>query len=448
MWKTSSEKGADRLLTGREKHVILKAYRRGWVWQPGAAGGNARRYAPLAAKECGCVQIQVEPRIVSIRPELFRLGAFFYAPMGREEKMRRLFWRRAGFLALSLCLILAAALVPTRAERQVLLCGEAHDEAQCKEQELALWRACYAAGDRDLFLELGAATTELLNRWMRTGDESFWDLVYRNWEGTLSQTELTEDFYRQLRADCPETVFHGIDLEHQYRTTGRFCLALLEKEGRQGTDTYRKVLRSVEQGERFYQGWDGDLFSRDNAYREEVLAENFHGEYEALGRRRVMGIFGAAHTDPYGLDYYTASVPSMGAQLRERYGGDILCRDLRGENLPEKTTLSVAGTEFEAIYYGETPLRNMGLIRSCQVWRLVDAYETFSQWEASGDNRPGNTYPMTVRAGEAYAIHYHCWDGTDFWWYGVCEGMRLENGALNTAEVIPPEAEREGMDNG
>ena len=54
--------------------------------------------------------------------------------------MRRLFWRRAGFLALSLCLILAAALVPTRAERQVLLCGEAHDEAQCKEQELALWR--------------------------------------------------------------------------------------------------------------------------------------------------------------------------------------------------------------------------------------------------------------------------------------------------------------------
>ena len=90
----------------------------------------------------------------------------------------------------------------------------------------------------------------------------------------------------------------------------------------------------------------------------------------------------------------------------------------------------------------------MGLIRSCQVWRLVDAYETFSQWEASGDNRPGNTYPMTVRAGEAYAIHYHCWDGTDFWWYGVCEGMRLENGALNTAEVIPPEAEREGMDNG
>ena len=53
-----------------------------------------------------------------------------------------------------------------------------------------------------------------------------------------------------------------------------------------------------------------------------------------------MGIFGAAHTDPYGLDYYTASVPSMGAQLRERYGGDILCRDLRGgkpagENHPE-----------------------------------------------------------------------------------------------------------------
>ena len=352
--------------------------------------------------------------------------------------MRRLFWQRAGFLALSLCLVLAAVLVPTRAERQILLCGESHDEAQCKEQELALWRACYAAGDRDLFLELGAATTELLNRWMRTGDESFWDLVYRNWEGTLSQTELTEDFYRQLRADCPETVFHGIDLEHQYRTTGRFCLALLEKEGRQGTDTYRKVLRSVEQGERFYQGWDGDLFSRDNAYRENVLAENFRSEYEALGCRRVMGIFGAAHTDPYGMDYYTSSVPSMGRQLKNRYGGDVLCRDLRGDGLPEPTALTIAGKEYAAIYYGGMDIPRHGIVRSGEFWRLRDAYGDLSQWERSGGALPGNEYPMSVTAGEAYAIHYACWDGTDFWWYGVCDG-EWRDSVLNTAEVLPPE---------
>ena len=353
--------------------------------------------------------------------------------------MRRLFWRRAGFLALSLCLILLAIPVPTRAESQILLCGEDHVDAACKEQELALWRERYAAGDRDLFLEMGAATAELLNRWMTTGEESFWDLVYRNWEGTLSQTELTEDFYRQLRADCPETVFHGIDMEHQYRTTGRFCLALLEKEGRQGSEVYRKVLRSVEQGERFYEGWDGDLFSRDNAYREETLAENFRDEYESIGRRRVMGIFGAAHTDPYGPDYYTASVPSMGAQLRERYGGGILCRDLRGEDLPEETTLTVAGTEYEAIYYGEYPIARRDILRSGEYWRLADAYDALSQWERSGDALPGNEYPMSVRPGEAYAIHYTCWNNTDYWWYGVCDGAREDDGPLTTAEVIPPE---------
>ena len=86
LWKTSSGKGADRLLTGREKDAILKVYRRGWVWQPGAAGGNARRYAPLAAKECGCVQIQVEPRIVSIRPELFGSGRFSMPRWGKEGR--------------------------------------------------------------------------------------------------------------------------------------------------------------------------------------------------------------------------------------------------------------------------------------------------------------------------------------------------------------------------
>lgn len=353
--------------------------------------------------------------------------------------MRRFFWQRAGFLALSLCLILLAIPVPTRAESQILLCGEDHVDAACRERELALWRERYAAGDRDLFLEMGAATAELLNRWMTTGDESFWDLVYRNWEGTLSQTPEREEFYRTIRADCPETVFHGIDMEHQYRTTGAFCLALLEKEGRQGSDVYRKVLRSVEQGERFYEGWDGDLFSRDNAYREDTLAENFRDEYESIGRRRVMGIFGAAHTDPYGPDYYTASVPSMGAQLKERYGGGILCRDLRGEDLPEETTLTVAGTEYEAIYYGEYPIARRDILRSGEYWRLADAYETFSQWERSGDTLPGSEYPMSVRAGETYAIHYRCWNDTDYWWYGVCGGAREDDGLLTTAEVIPPE---------
>ena len=353
--------------------------------------------------------------------------------------MRETLWPRAGFLALSLCLILAAAVMPARRQRQILLCGEIHGDAACKAQELALWQARYAAGDRDLFLELGEPTALLLNRWMSTGDDALWQLIYRNWEGTPSHNRETEDFFRQLRADCPETVFHGIDLEHQYRITGHFCLALLEKEGRQESDEYRKALHSVEQAERFYQGWDGDLYSRDNAYREEILAENFRSEYESLGRKRVMGIFGAAHTDPYGPDYYTGAIPSMAAQLRTRYGGDVACRDLRGEGLPRLTTLTVSGQEYRAIYYGETPLRNMGLLRSREFWRLPETYAEFSRWPGSGDNLPGSEYAMAVRPGEAYAIHYRRWDGTDFWWYGVCDGTRRADGTLNTEEVLPPE---------
>ena len=77
--------------------------------------------------------------------------------------MRKLWRQRAAFLALALCLILLAVSVPTRAESQILLCGEDHTDAACMERELSLWRARYAAGDRDLFLEMGAATAELLN---------------------------------------------------------------------------------------------------------------------------------------------------------------------------------------------------------------------------------------------------------------------------------------------
>lgn len=354
--------------------------------------------------------------------------------------MRKTFRQRAGFLALALCLILAAISLPTRAERQILLCGESHDDPLCKARELALWQARYARGDRDLFLELGEPTAILLNRWMTTGNESFWDLVYRNWAGTLSQTPETENFYRALRETCPETVFHGIDLEHQYQSTGSFCLALLRKEGKQDSAEYRKAKRAVEQAESFYSGWDETLLSRDNAYRENVLAENFRSEYEALGRRRVMGIFGAAHADPYGMDYYTSSVPSMGRQLKNRYGGDVLCRDLRGDGLLEPTTVTIAGKEYAAIYYGEIGIPRHGIVRSGEFWRLRDAYGDFSQWERGGGTLPGNEYPMSVRPGEAYTIHYRCWDGTDFWWYGVCDG-EWRDGVLNTAEVLPPEEE-------
>ena len=354
--------------------------------------------------------------------------------------MRRLFRQRAGFLALSLCLILAAALVPTRAEQEILLCGEVHAQEDCLEQELALWQARYEAGDRDLFLEIGEPTAILLNRWMRTGDESFWQLVYAGWEGTASQEQSVADFYHTLQKLCPETVFHGIDMEHQYRSTGAFCLTLLEKEGRKGTDEYRRAALAMEQAKRFYQG-EGDLSLWDNAYREDTLAENFRTAYEALGRRRVMGIFGAAHTDPYGTNYYTDTTPSMAARLKERYGGRVRVRDLRGEDVLQRTTLNIAGAEFEAIYYGDYPITRRDILRSGEFWRLADAYDALSQWERSGDTLPGNEYPMSVRSGEAYAIHYRCWNDTDYWWYGVCDGAREDDGPLTTAEVIPPEEE-------
>ena len=101
--------------------------------------------------------------------------------------------------------------------------------------------------------------------------------------------------------------------------------------------------------------------------------------------------------------------------------------------------MTIAGTEYEAIYYGEYPIARRDILRSGEYWRLADAYDVLSQWERSGDALPGNEYPMSVRPGEAYAIHYTCWNNTDYWWYGVCDGVREDDGPLTTAEVIPPE---------
>ena len=59
-----------------------------------------------------------------------------------------------------------------------------------------------------------------------------------------------------------------------------------------------------------------------------MMVENFIREYDKLSGESIMGIYGASHTDPEGLNY-TRTVKSMAYQLKEHYG-DIIHSDLSG----------------------------------------------------------------------------------------------------------------------
>lgn len=89
---------------------------------------------------------------------------------------------------------------------EIYLYGEYHANEHLLQKELALWKDCYARGVRYLFVELPYYTAQYLNLWMQAEDDTILLEVYEDWNGSLSYNELVLDFYRSIKADCPETI--------------------------------------------------------------------------------------------------------------------------------------------------------------------------------------------------------------------------------------------------
>ena len=62
-------------------------------------------------------------------------------------------------------------------------------------------------------------------------------------------------------------------------------------------------------------------------YRELCMAQNFIREYERLRNEKIMGIYGAAHTDP-GAIAWGGTVDCMAKQLYKKYGAKITTIDV------------------------------------------------------------------------------------------------------------------------
>ena len=233
----------------------------------------------------------------------------------------------AALLGLTACGAPAETGAPTG---EIFIYGEEHANAACLDKELALWQTCYGQGMRHLFIEMGAGSTLLLNRWMAAEDDAYWDMVYGACEGTLFHAEVVADFYHQVKETCPDTVFHGFDIEHQYAASGEKALRLLEDEGKADTDVYRQVDRSIKQGAMYYRRGADDAA---DVQREHIMAANFCDAFDALDGVSVVAFCGSAHADPNGMDHQTGTVPSMAAQNAAHYGSKVTvtCANLARE---------------------------------------------------------------------------------------------------------------------
>lgn len=212
---------------------------------------------------------------------------------------------------------------PSPAEEgvRVFLYGETHGKIAILEREVAEWQRFYnEEGMRHLFIENSYAAAAFLNQWMHEDNDEILLQLYDDWDGTASHVEATLDFYRTIKETCPETIFHGTDVGHQYYSNGVRYLEYLEAQGMKDSDEYRITEANIDQAINYYE-------TNDDATREYDMVSNFIRELDSLpADTKIMGIYGSAHVC-YELDW-SKSVPSMISQLITHYGDIFASTDI------------------------------------------------------------------------------------------------------------------------
>ncbi len=311
-----------------------------------------------------------------------------------------------------------------QASGSIYLYGEAHGVAKILDKEYKLWSQYYHnEGMRHLFVELSYFTAEYLNIWMQSDNDDILEEIYDDWEGTLIHNPHTKEFYKKIKDNCPETIFHGTDVGHQYDTTGRRFLSYLTANDLGGSEKYTLTMEAIQQGQVYYRNDNG-------VYRENKMTENFIREFEKLGNESVMGIYGSAHTGLDELDLGTQSIPCMANQLQENYGDNIYSENLSWMSKdiePSRVDyITLHGKEYKASYFGKQDLTGFKDYAYREFWRLEDAYDDVKRLPLVDNYLPYDNYPMLIKTGQVFVINSTKTDGSVNRDYYLSNGQLLE----------------------
>ncbi|MEA4895205.1 MAG: hypothetical protein VB064_08075 [Oscillospiraceae bacterium] len=298
---------------------------------------------------------------------------------------------------------------PSPNSGQIYLYGEQHGVEKILDKEFELWSRYYNEENmRHLFVELPYYTAEYLNIWMQSDSDDILNKTYDDWDGSVAHSSCIKEFYKTIKSNCPETIFHGTDIGHQYETTGKRFLDYLEDNNMKDSEQYLLTQENIEQGKHFY-------VNSDFVYRENKMTENFIREFNKLGGDSVMGIYGGAHTGLDAMDS-TNAVPCMANQLKTTYGDVIYSEDLtcyaKADAAPSRLDkINVDGKKYDAFYFGKEDMSWSRDYICRDFWRLENSYDDFIDKPKTGDVLPYSNYPMLVEEGQVFVIDYTKADG-------------------------------------
>ena len=321
--------------------------------------------------------------------------------------------------------------LPSRSSGQIYLYGEQHGVEKILDKEYKLWYEYYHNENmRHLFVELPYYTAEFLNLWMQSESDDILEELYSDEVGTAAHNPYISEFYQKIKSNCPETIFHGTDVGHQYDTTGERFLKHLENNSLEGSGQYLLAREAIAQGKYYHE-------HSQNVYRENKMAENFIREFDNLGGENVMGIYGGAHTGLDAMDYSTSSVPCMANQLKERYGDAVYSEDLtwlaKDMEPYRADIIKVNGKAYEASYFGKQDLTGFKDYDYRKFWRLKNAYDDFKDNPKTGAVLPYSNYPMLIETGQVFVTDLAKTDGSVIRMYYRSDGY-VWNGTPSTEE--------------
>lgn len=321
------------------------------------------------------------------------------------------------------------------AQGQIFLYGETHSQEKILEKELEIWGTYYHEnGMRDLFVELPYYTAEFLNLWMKAEDDTILEELFQDFEGTEVSTPQVKAFYKKIKENYPNTIFHGTDVGHQYNTTGKRYMEYLLSSDSDKSEECALCQESIDQGQYYYE-------QNDSVYRENKMVENFKREYSKLNGTDIMGIYGSGHTSIEGLDYATQTIPCMANQLKQQYGELVSTKDLTMYAYdidPIRTeTMQIGGKTYQALYYGKQDLSEIFPQYQCrEFWRLENAYNDFKDSALTGEYLPYPNYIMLVEEQQVFVIDYTSADGSVERQYFRSDGNSWEGTATTERFVV------------
>ena len=349
-------------------------------------------------------------------------------------------YKRLLAAALTLLLTLAACKPsvtdspnPRSEPAHIYLYGEYHGRRPILEAQLEAWGEHYANGLRHLFVEAPCFTAEYMNIWMQEEDDKTLDRIFEEWRNRSAPScdPIVYDFYKQIKLDYPETIFHGTDIGFDHSTLGQGYLKHLILVGLGDTEQADLTRAVIKQGGHYNS-------TRDDIYRENMMAENFIAAFDALDGQSIVGFYGAAHTRLDSMAFY-GGVENMATQLQAHYGDIITSVDLSPLAFPPQRTdeFTINGKTYTASYFGEQDISQWSeLYVSRRFWRLEDAYDDFKDMTKTGQVAPYGEYPMPVELNQVFLIEYTLASGTIVHQFYRSDGLIWED--LTVTEQVDP----------